>query len=429
MTLFDADSDVRARSRFVELLAPRRLGVDFRRLLASSWISNVGDGAALAAGPLLVASQTRSPFLVAMAALLQRLPWLVLGLHAGVLADRMDRRLLVALADIMRAAVLAVLSLAIAAGWVNIGVVLGAMLVIGIAEVFSTTASGTLPPMLVDSGYLGAANARLQSSIVFGNQLLGPPIGAALFGVGRAVPFVTQTVCVLLGAILVLQISVRRSPMKAKRPQRARREIAEGVRWLLGHPPMRTLALVILTFNVTFGAAWSVLVLWSEQRLHAGAFGFGLLTAASAVGALCATACFGWLDRNVSYGKLMKVCLSLEVLLHLALAMTTHLWLALVLMFVFGCYAFVWGAVSQTIRQRSVPEEFQGRVGSVYLLGVFGGIVLGQALGGLIASQWGVVAPFWFAFVGTGITLVVLWPQLGRVVPNRGVEGGYGQGA
>ena len=424
MTLLDADSEVGARARLVEILVPRRLGVDFRRLLASAWISNVGDGAALAAGPLLVASQTYAPFLVALAALLQRLPWLVLGLHAGVLADRTDRRLLVASADFMRVAVLVVLSLAIATGWVSIGVVLAAMLLIGIAEVFSTTASGTLPPMLVRSKHLGSANARLQSSIVFGNQLLGPPIGAALFGVGRAVPFVTEAVCVLLGAILILQISVRRSPTKTEQPQSARHEIAAGVRWLLGHPPMRTLALVILTFNVTFGAAWSVLVLWSEQRLHAGAFGFGLLTAATAVGGLCATTSFGWLDRNVSYERLMKVCLSLEVLLHLALALTTHLWLALVLMWVFGCYAFVWGAVSQTIRQRSVPEAFQGRVGSVYLLGVFGGIVLGQAIGGLIASRWGVVAPFWFAFVGTGITLVLLWPKLGRVVPEQTVESG-----
>lgn len=228
----------------------------------------------------------------------------------------------------------------------------------------------------------------------------------------------------VVGALLVLRITVRRAPVKPEGMRPARREIADGVRWLLGHPAMRTLAVVILTFNVTFGAAWSVLVLWSEQRLHAGALGFGLLTAATAVGGLCAAAAFGWLDRNISYARLMKVCLSLEVLLHLGLALTTHLVLALVLMWVFGCYAFVWGAVSQTIRQRAVPEEFQGRVGSVYLLGVFGGVVVGQALGGLIAARWGIVAPFWFAFVATGIILLVLWPQLGRVVPEPTLEDG-----
>ena len=70
------------------------------------------------------------------------------------------------------------------------------------------------------------------------------------------------------------------------------------------------------------------------------------------------------------------------------------------LMFVFGAYAFVWGAVSQTVRQRATPMELQGRVGSVYMVCVFGGIVIGQALGGWIAETWGLTAPFWFAFVG-----------------------------
>lgn len=423
MTQTEAPS-ARLGSRFTELVVPQRLGLDFRRLLASSWISNLGDGAALAAGPLLVASQTHSPMLVASAALLQRLPWLVLGLHAGVLADRVDRRRVAATADLLRAAVLGVLSAAILAGWINVVVVLIAMLLIGIAEVFSTTASNPLTPMLVDYSDIGAANARLQSSMVVGNELIGPPVGALLFATGMAVPFVTQGVCVALGAYLMLCISVRRAPERVGERQPARREIAEGFRWLIGHPPVRTLAIVILTFNLTFGAAWSVLVLWSDQRLHAGAIGFGLLTTASAVGGICATSTFGWLERNVSYERIMKVCLSLEVLLHLALALTTTLWLALVLMWVFGCYAFIWSAVSKTIRQRAVPEEFQGRVGSVYLVGVFGGIVLGQAIGGLIAAKWGVVAPFWFAFVGTGLILVAIWPQLARVVPTSAPDAG-----
>jgi len=76
-------------SRVVESIAPARLGRSFRWLLASSWVSNIGDGIGLAAGPLLVASQTHDPLLVALATLLQRLPWLLFGLHAGVVADRL----------------------------------------------------------------------------------------------------------------------------------------------------------------------------------------------------------------------------------------------------------------------------------------------------------------------------------------------------
>lgn len=401
-----------------------RLGSDFRLLLSSSWVSNLGDGAAIAAGPLLVASQTHSPLLVASAALLQRLPWLIFGLHAGVLADRVDRRLLVAVSDGLRAVVVGVLALAVSTGWVDIGVVLTAMFLLGTAEVFANTTTSTLLPMIVESEDLGTANAGIQTSLAVGYQLIGPPLGAALFATGMAIPFAMQAVCVALGAFLVLQITARRQAVERPASKRPRHEIAEGIRWLLHNPAMRTLATVIFAFNVTWGAAWSVLVLWSEQRLHAGEVGFGLLTTAAAVGGLCATASFGWLQRNVSYERLMKVCLTLEVLLHLCLALTTATWLALLLMWGFGCYAFVWGAVNQTIRQRAVPEEFQGRVSSVYLMGVFGGLVFGQGIGGLIADQWGVVAPFWFAFIGSGLTLVVLWRQLGRVVPVSVVDAG-----
>src|SRR5581483_2473238 len=93
----------------LERFAPARLGRDFRWLTASSWVGNVGDGIALAAGPLLIASETRSAFLVAAAAFLQRLPWLLLGLPAGVIADRVDRRFLLAVAEAFRAVVVVVL--------------------------------------------------------------------------------------------------------------------------------------------------------------------------------------------------------------------------------------------------------------------------------------------------------------------------------
>src|SRR4029079_336341 len=102
---------------------PPRLGSSFRWLLASSWTSQLGDGLALAAGPLLVASQTHRPFLVALAAVLQRLPWLVFGLHAGAFADRLDRRRMVVVSDALRVVVLVVLSATIATRRVKLAAV------------------------------------------------------------------------------------------------------------------------------------------------------------------------------------------------------------------------------------------------------------------------------------------------------------------
>jgi predicted MFS family arabinose efflux permease len=111
----------------------------------------------------------------------------------------------------------------------------------------------------------------------------------------------------------------------------------------------------------------------------------------------------------------MRGCLLLEVLTHLALALTTAGWLAITIMVVFGAYAFVWGTVSSAVRQRAVPQEFQGRVGSVYVVGLFLGLVIGQGLGGVLAQAWGLTAPFWFAFVGSGITLALVWRQLAHI--------------
>jgi predicted MFS family arabinose efflux permease len=94
------------------------------------------------------------------------------------------------------------------------------------------------------------------------------------------------------------------------------------------------------------------------------------------------------------------------------LAVTTVPAVALAVFFVFGAHAFVWGTTSTSVRQRAVPTEFQGRVGSVYLTGVVGGIVIGSALGGLIAHRWGVTGPFWFGFVGSAIFLAFIWRSL-----------------
>ena len=94
----------------VEAVLPARMGPAFRWLIGATWLSNLGDGIAVAAGPLLIAAQTKDPLLVASGALLQRLPWLLFGLYAGVLADRVDRRAIVVTANALRVLVLAVLA-------------------------------------------------------------------------------------------------------------------------------------------------------------------------------------------------------------------------------------------------------------------------------------------------------------------------------
>jgi MFS family permease len=394
------------------------MGANFRWMLASSWISNIGDGIALVAGPLLVASQTRDPFLVALATLLQRLPWMLFGLHAGVVADQLDRRVVVVAVDLLRAGVLAVLTLTIVTSVVDVGVVLVALFVLGCAETFADTTTGTLLPMIVHRADLGTGNARLMFGNITINRLAGPPIGALLFAAGMAWPFATQAVCVTFGALLISRISI---PPPVRTPQRPllRSEIAAGLRWVWRHPAVRTLTLIVVAFNITFGAAWSVLVLYSMERLGLGDIGFGLLTAFGAAGGILGTMIYGWLERSVGLANIMRVGLIIETMTHLLLALTRNPAVALCVFFVFGIHEAAWGTTATTIRQRAVPTELQGRVGSVYMVGVFGSLVVGAGVGGVIASVWGVTGPFWFGFFGSAAILSVMWRQLTRIAHDE----------
>lgn len=398
--------------RVVEAAVPARLGRSFRWLLGMSWVSNLGDGIALAAGPLLVESQTDEPFLVAMAVVLQRLPWPLFGLLAGVLADRLDRRRVVIGVSLARAGVLAVLAATILTDHVSIAVVLVATFLLGTAETFTDTTTQTLLPMVVAKDDLPVGNARLMAGMITVNQMTGPPVGAALFAAGMVVPVLAQAVCVVLAAMLIRPIVLPAHGVAKGERAHVRRDIVEGLRWLWANAAVRTLTITIVTFNVTFGAAWSVLVLYAIEQLDAGDIGFGLLTTALAVGGILGTVSYGRLTARYSLGNLMRAGLIIETLTHLALALTRTLWLALVIMFVFGAHAFVWGTTSMSIRQRSVPTELQGRVSSVYLIGVQGGIVVGSVIGGAVAGWWGVAAPFWFAFAGSGLLVVLIWRQL-----------------
>ena len=397
----------------VESFVPARLGTSFRWLLASGWVSNIGDGVIIAAGPLLVASETREPFLVAMAWMLQYLPWLVFGLFAGVVADRVNRKTLISVANGCRVAVLAVLVGSIVTGQVNIAVVLASMFLLGVGETFADTTTATLLPMIVARKDLGIGNARLLTGTVTLNQLVGPPIGALLFGAGRALPFLTQVVCIAVSILLVLRVQLPpHGRAREEGPKPIRTDIVEGLRWLWSHAAVRTLTITIVTFNVTFGAAWSVLVLYSIERLGMGHLGFGLLTTSLACGGLLGTFSYGWLERHVSLGNIMRGGLVIETVTHLTLALTTVPAVALATFFVFGAHAFIWGTTSSAVRQRAVPTHVQGRVQSVYMIGVTGGIVVGSLVGGVIAGRWGVTAPFWFAFVGSAVILVLIWRQL-----------------
>jgi MFS family permease len=401
--------------RITEAVVPARLGRSFRWLLASAIVNNAGDGVALAAGPLLVASQTRDPFLVSMALLSEYLPVLLFGVLGGAIADRVDRRRMVVLVNLLRSLVLAALVATIVTGNVNIVAVLVALFLLGTAETFADAASSALLPGLVAREDLGIANARMNGAFLLTNQLLLPPVGAFLFAVGMALPFATNAAAFALGALLVSRVATS-ARERTGEGSGLRAEMVEGIRWLVAHPPMRTLALTIFTFNVTYGAAWSTLVLYAGDRLGMNEVGFGLLTTAIAIGGVVGIVSYGRLERRFSLADIMRVGLLIETFTHLSLALTTSAAVALGTLVVFGAHAFVWGTTSTVVRQRAVPDELLGRVGGVYRVAIMGGLVIGAPIGGLLARTFGITAPFWFAFAGSALLVMILWRQFDHIV-------------
>jgi predicted MFS family arabinose efflux permease len=311
----------------------------------------------------------------------------------------------------------------VAIGAVNIAVVLGSLFVLASAETFADVASGSLLPRIVPREHLGTANARLQGAFLLTNQLLAPPIGAFLFVVGMALPFAADAASFALGALLVTRVVTSRAgdaagaKEEAPAPARTslRGEMVDGLRWLLAHAPMRTLALTIVAFNVTFGAAFGVLVLYARDRLGMDAVGFGLLTTATAIGGLLGTAAYGRLERRFALGDIMRAGLLIETATHLVLALTTVPAIAMVTMVAFGAHGFIWATTATTIRQRAVPDALLGRITGVYTVGIYGGIVVGTPIGGLLARQLGITAPFWFAFVGSALLVLVMWRQFSHI--------------
>jgi MFS family permease len=416
-------------ARLLEPIAPARLGRGFRWLLASAVVMNLGDGIILAAGPLLVASQTSDAFLVSMAYFAQVTPALLFSIWAGAAADRFDRRLISIALNLARALVLGVMAATIVTGTVSIVLVLVGLFLLSTAETFADIAEGSLLPRLVPREDLTTANARLNGAFLGMNQLIAPPIGAFLFVAGSAIPFAVDAICFVVAAILISRlardIGVTRRPGEpsaddagtnpAPQAQGILRDIAEGIRWLRHHPAMRTLVITIVAFNVTYGASWSVLVLYVRDHLGMDELGYGLITAASAVGGILGTVGYGWLTRRFSLSDLMRAGLVFETATHLTLALIRSPEIAMVVFFIFGAHAFVWATTATTIRQRAVPDALYGRVSGVYRVGIFGGLVVGAPIGGILAAQFGITAPFWFGFVGSVVLLALLWREFGHI--------------
>jgi MFS family permease len=363
----------------------RRRG--FVRLWAAVGVSNLGDGVASAALPLLAAALTRDPTLVAGLAVAQQLPWLLLALPAGAIADRADRRILMWRTDAVRGLVLAAFALLVALDQGSLAVLYLLAFALGTAETLFDTSYRSLLPSLVEKDELERANARLQGAEIVANRFAGPPLGGLLFAAAASAPFFLDAGSFLLAAVAVFAIggSFRPSGEGAAAPP-IRAAIGEGLRWLAAHRLLRSLAVVVSVWHLVWAGGNAILVLYAQELLGLGSAGYGMLLAAGAVGSIVGSVIAPRLAALLGRRRALAGSVGLAALAELALGLTSSPLVASVALGVSGTCAVVWNVITVALRQRLAPDALLGRVNGAYRFAAMGSIALGAALGGVLGS-------------------------------------------
>jgi MFS family permease len=383
------------------------LGGPFWRFWGASALANVGDGIRVSAFPLLAAALSGDPVAVAAVAAAQFLPWLVTGVFAGALADRHATRTVLTVADTARIVVLAVLTTTVATGTATVTLVVVAAFVLGAGETLRDTAAQTAVPRLVPDRLLERANGRLVAGEIVGNEFVGPPVGALLFVVGAALPFAVNGAALALAVMLVLSVplTLRRVPGGAPGGDPG---VLAGLRWLLRHSVLRTLAVVVAAVAAADSAWFAIFVLYARNRLGLGAVGFGLLLATGAAGGLVGSLAAERLVARFGHRHVLTWSMAVTAGAPTLLIAVADRAVAVAVVVTSSAAFAVLNVAVLALRQRLVPDGLLGRVTAATRVLTYGGTALGALAGGALAAGLGAEAPFVFSGV-VALAATVAW--------------------
>lgn len=382
----------------------------FRRLASSNLAAQFSEQIALAAAPLVAvlalgATAAQTGYLQTA----QTLPFLLLSLPAGVLADRLPRRTLMTSAECVRAASLLALLALLALGGLNLGWLAALGFLGAVGTVAYNVAAPALVPTLVPAPALGQANRWLElaRSAAFS---AGPALGGALVGgIGAAAAYGLATLLSLLAAGLLAGL-----PPQAPRAAARRHlwhELRDGAAFVTGHPLLRPVLVTAVFFNLAWFVLQAVYVVYAVERLGLGAAGVGVTLGVYGAGMLAGALAAPWLAGRLSFGALIAAgplcALAASLILLSTLALPSGLWAA-VGFFLFGAGPILWTIATTTLRQAITPNALLGRVSAVILTATFGARPLGALIGAALASRLGLEACLWVSSAGFATQFAVL---------------------
>ena len=369
------------------------LGATFNKLWSATLASHLADGLFKTSVPLLAATLTRDPVLISALYAVVMLPWLLFAIPIGSLVDRVDRKRAMAIANTIRFAAMAVLTLSIVTHAVSIPILYVIAFVIGAAEVlYDTTAQALLPQMLKPE-LLERGNSRLQIGATMVGEMVGSPLSGILYVAAIGLPFISGTLGVLLAAILVAVI-----PGSYKRiinldadgqPPAKTSFVADmkfGIRYLYEEKNLLKLVLFTTTVGFWFSATGSTMVLFMLHVLHVPESLFGFVLLSGAVGNIIG----GFVAPKLSgkFGRMntMAVAIFMSGFVMTLSGFSPNVWVWIALAIFGGVAMAQWNILLMSTYHQIIPNELFGRIHGTRRTLVWGLMPIGSLVGGLLAK-------------------------------------------
>lgn len=356
---------------------------DYVLLWSGQAVSVIGSATSDIAFPFLILFLTGSPFQAGLAGFLARLPFLILGLPAGALADRWDRKRVMIVCDTLRALTFGLLVAAGLSGHLIMPLLYALVLVEGICFSFFNVAEVAALPQIVARSQLAQASA--QNNLMYGlSALLGPSLGGVLYSTGRMLPFLVDAVsyAVSVGALLFIRVPFQTARLPAETS--LWQEIGEGLRWLWDHTLIRFIAIVTSLNGFVMGGLPLAVIVLARDQFHASAALVGFVFGVAAVGGIIGAVGSPWIIKRTSAGAALLLGLWATGLIMPFLALGPSL--AALAAAGFGLYLVgpVYDTAQFSYRMARIPDALQGRVNSVYRMIIMAGPPVGQLLVGFL---------------------------------------------
>lgn len=384
---------------------------DFWKFWVGETISNFGNSITLFALPLLVFKLTGSAVSLGIAFAMFGLPHLFFGLLIGAWTDRLDRKRLMIVVDLLSAAVVASIPLASAAGVLTIWWIYATAFALATLGIFFQAAQFAAIPSLVERDELITANGRIQASFSAAT-VVGPLAAGAVLAFMSVESLLYLDALTFAASAVALALIARpfNAPREATRTS-MRADIAEGLRYVLRHPVLRNISVMMALINFVGVTVYAQLVLFAKQRFAVSDAELGLLFAADGAGVVLLSLVAGPLRSRYSFGNVALGALMLSGLATFALAYAPSYLAAVALSALSSGFGILFNINTGSLRQAIVPNHLLGRIITIAMVLAWSANPLGSTVGGYIVERTGDVQTV-YAVIGVLVFAIALYFRL-----------------